>query len=45
MYHGMDNMIIKEVVHRTYKHFSAAFDRLTWDQCDSLLKGFLLPGF
>lgn len=31
----MDDMIIKAVLHRPYKHFSVAFEELKGNQCDS----------
>lgn len=32
--------IIKAVLHRPYKHFSAAFEELKGDQCDSQVSAF-----
>lgn len=35
MHYAMDDMIIKAVLHRPYKYFSAAFEELKGNQCDS----------
>lgn len=45
MHYAVDDMITEAVLHRPYKHFSAAFEELKWDQCDSLFKNLpLLQG-
>lgn len=40
---GWRDYCIKAVLHTLYKHFSAAFDGLKWDQGDSSFKGLLFP--